>query len=79
VEYIEEAAVVGLIVLASAVYSLWRLTSARFHLRVIDSLGAVLGNPPWLANLHQNALKKVSGGCGSCASNTSPRKVRPLR
>jgi len=73
-----EAAVVTLIVLASAVYSVWRLTSARFHLRVIDSMGAALGNPGWLANLRQNTLRKLSGGCDSCASNVT-RKVRPLR
>jgi len=79
VEYIEAAAV-GLIVLASAIYSLWRLTSARFHLRVIDSLRAVVGSPAWLASLRQNTLHKLSGGCGSCASNvTSSRKVQRLR
>jgi hypothetical protein len=79
VEYIETA-VVALIVLSSVIYSVWRLTSARFHLRAIDSLGAVLGHPAWLANLRQKTLNKLSGGCDSCASNvTSSRKVRPLR
>ena len=71
-----EAAVVALIVVASAVYSLWRLTSARFHLRAIDSLGAVLGNPAWLANLRQNTLNKLTGGCDSCGSNVT-RARRP--
>jgi len=70
VEYLE-AAVVALIVVWCAIYSLWRLTSARFHLRVIDSLGSALGNPAWLANLRQNTLKKLSGGCDSCASNVT--------
>ena len=76
-EYIETA-VVALIVLLSALYSIWRLTSARFHLRAIDSLGTVLGNPAWLASLRQKTLNKLSGGCDSCGSNAT-RKVRPLR
>ncbi len=73
-EYIETA-VVALIVLSSAVYSLWRLTSARSHLRAIDSLAAVLGNTGWHANLRQKTLSKLSGGCDSCASNVT--RVRP--
>jgi hypothetical protein len=71
-----EAAAVALIVLASALYSAWRLTSARFHLRVIDSLGGVLGHPEWLGTLRQNTLNKLSGGCGSCATNVT-RARRP--
>jgi len=75
VEYIETA-VVALIVLWSFLYSLWRLTSARFHLRAIDSLGAVLRNPAWLANLRQQTLNKLAGGCDSCGSNAT-RERRP--
>ena len=76
-EFVEVVAV-ALVVLASAVYSLWRLTSARFHLRAIESLGTLLGNPLWLTTLRQNTLNKLPGGCDSCGSNVT-RKVRPLR
>jgi hypothetical protein len=69
-----ETGIVALIVLFSVFYSVWRLTSARFHLRAIDSLGSVLGKPAWLGRLRENTLSKLSGGCGSCASNIKPAR-----
>jgi hypothetical protein len=61
-----ENAAVALIVVVCVVYSAWRLTSARFHLRLIDLLGKHDG---WLARLRNRELSKLGGSCGSCASN----------
>ena len=81
-----ETSVVALIVLVSVVYSAWRLTSTRLHLRVINLLGRVAGNAPdgWVAHLRSRMLAKMSGGCGDCASNVKikahgPGPKPPLR
>jgi hypothetical protein len=74
-----EMLVVALIVLVSILYSAWRLTSARLHLRAIDLLGSVLGNSPggWVARLRGRALSQLSGGCGTCASNVKLKAHGP--
>jgi hypothetical protein len=79
-----QAILVTAIVIASAVYSLWRLTSVRFHLRMIDAVVRVAGTAPemWvgtvplregLARLRERTLNQIAAGggaCGSCAPNT---------
>jgi hypothetical protein len=70
-----QAIVVAAIVIASATYSLWRLTSVRFHLRMIDALGKVVGDSPesWVGKLRTKTLGQIAtggGACGSCAPNT---------
>ena len=67
--------VVAALVLASVLYSAWRLTSARFHLRVIDVLGHSFGDPGarpegWVARLRNRELSKLGGSCGACSSQT---------
>ena len=63
-----ETVVVGLIVIISVIYSAWRLTSARFHLRVIDALGRI-SSASWVARLRNRELAKLGSACGSCAAN----------
>ncbi|HEY4211384.1 MAG TPA: hypothetical protein VGM84_07880 [Steroidobacteraceae bacterium] len=70
-----QAILVAAIVIASAGYSLWRLTSVRFHLRMVDALGRVMGNSPesWVGKLRAKTLSQIAtggGACGSCAPNT---------
>ena len=74
-----ETAVVALIVLASILCSAWRLTSARLHLRAIELLGSIVGNAPggWVDSLRSRALAKMSGGCGTCASNVKLKAHGP--
>ncbi len=64
-----ETVLVASIVLVSVIYSVWRLTSARFHLRVIEILGRAGGPGPWLARLRDREWSKLGGSCGACASN----------
>ena len=65
--------IVALIVSVCAIYSAWRLTSARFHLRVIEMLGAFGGGAVrpdgWIGRLRSRELSKLGGSCGACSSN----------
>ncbi len=70
-----QAIVVTAIVIACASYSLWRLTSVRFHLRMVDALGKVMGDSPesLVGKLRAKTLSQIAtggGACGSCAPNT---------
>jgi hypothetical protein len=77
IEYIA----VGLIVIACAVSSAWRLMSARLRLRALEALAVIPGNPggSLLARLRQKTLAQLSGGCGACAraTNTVSATVPP--
>lgn len=68
-----ESILVALIVLACAVFSLWRLLSAPLRLRVLDWLPAGLGRSEsgWAGRLRRKALAELSGGCGACARGSS--------
>jgi hypothetical protein len=75
-----EEILVTAIVAASVVYSAWRMTSARVHLRVLDAVGHLLGNSSvsWLGSLRSSVLAKLSGGgCGACSSNVKLRQGLP--
>ena len=71
-----ETVVVGLIVIVSVIYSAWRLTSARFHLRVIDALGRI-SSASWVARLRNRQLAKLGSACGSCAANAKLKAHGP--
>jgi hypothetical protein len=70
-----ESLLVALIVLACALFSLWRLLSARLRLQLLDWLAAALGRPDrgWRGRLRRKALAELAGGCGACAR--APRKL----
>lgn len=66
--------VVALLVLASVLYSLWRLLSVRLRLRVLDflepALGKVASGP--LQQLRSKTLGLMSGGgCSACSEGAS--------
>jgi len=65
-----EPVLVGLIVLACAVFSTWRLMSTRLQLKTLDALSglpSLLGGR-WIGLLRQRILAKLSGGgCGACS------------
>ena len=70
---------VALVVLACAVFSTWRLLSARLRLKVLDALARLpgFGASGWLAALRARTLAR-SPGCGSCAPATgaaSPKQT----
>jgi len=72
-----ESLIVALIVIACAVFSVWRLLSARLRLRLIDALPRSLGAAErgWRGRIRQKTLASLSGGCGTCAK--APRVVNP--
>jgi hypothetical protein len=70
-----ESVLVASVVLVSVIYSVWRLTSARFHLRMIQMLGKAGGSRPWVARWRDRELSKLGGSCGTCAANVK-LKVR---
>jgi hypothetical protein len=86
-----EGLVVALIVTCCAVFSAWRLMSARLRLRLLDALAEAFGKAgvQLLTRLRQKTMAQVAGGCGACARATgtvsaiSPRANRkpaaPLR
>ena len=72
---------VGVLVIASALFAAWRLMSVRLRLRVLDALGS-LPRPlttPWLAALRSRALAQLAGGCAGCAAGGAPTPDAPAR
>ena len=66
-----EYLLVGLIVAACAIFSVWRLLSVRARLSVLDAPAALPGHPGgrWLTALRQRLLARLGGGCGSCTQS----------
>ena len=61
--------VVALLVALCAVYSTWRLLSARLRLRLLDEAALALpgvGSAAWFAALRAAALSKFAAGCANC-------------
>jgi hypothetical protein len=61
---------VGVLVLACGVFSLWRLSSVRVRLRALELLGAWPGvrRASWLARLRERTLAQQLNACGGCAA-----------
>ena len=74
-----QAIVVGLLVCACAVYSLWRLLSAAARLRLLQGLAQVpaVAGMGWFVALEQRTRARLEAGCGSCAaaSAASPKRT----
>jgi hypothetical protein len=69
-----QSVLVGVVVAACAVYSVWRLLSLNARLRLLDALGvlpAVL-TAGWLAALRQRTLAQLTTGCAGCAGGSTP-------
>jgi hypothetical protein len=68
-----QSILVAVIVGVCVIYSAWRLTSVRVHLRVLDVLGAFGASEArphgWLGRLRNRELSKLGGSCGACSSN----------
>ena len=66
--------VVGVLVIACALFAAWRLSSARLRLRALEVLRTlpVLRSAAWLAALRSRALAGLGGACGGCAQGTAP-------
>jgi hypothetical protein len=74
-----EALVVGLIVLAAALYAAWALTPATVRARAARRLGAwgrLPGRSAWAAHattaLEQAAARRLDSACGNCSAAPRP-------
>jgi hypothetical protein len=71
-----ESVLVALIVAACAVFSIWRLLSARTRLRLLDGIAAVIpACAQWgvFARLRGKVLARLVGGsCGACSQAAKP-------
>ena len=81
-----EAVIVGLIVLAAALYTIWRLLPASLRLRAahrIAEWGRHPGRPAWLQRTStavESAARKGVGACSDCSAvqaTPAPRDDRP--
>jgi hypothetical protein len=66
--------VVGVLVIACALFAAWRLSSARLRLRALEALRTlpVLRSASWLAALRSRTAAGLGGACGGCAQGTAP-------
>ena len=64
---------VGVLVVACALYSAWRLASVGLRLRALAALNTLPGaqRVPWLAALRARTLARQLGACGGCAQSTA--------
>jgi hypothetical protein len=62
----------GVLVIACALFSAWRLSSVRLRLRALETLAAVplLRRASWLARLQERTLAQQLRACGGCGGAT---------
>jgi len=80
--FVLQVVIVALLVALCALYSIWRLLSARLRLRLLDGLAAVpgIGSAAWFAALRAAALSRFAAGCAGCAptaTSAASRKQTP--
>jgi len=64
---------VGVLVIACALFAAWRLSTVRLRLRALDALATwpVVRHASWLATLRRRTLAGLGGACGGCAQGTA--------
>jgi hypothetical protein len=64
---------VAVLVAGCALFSAWRLASARVRLAALEALGALPGlrSVSWLAALRLRTQQDLGGGCAGCAKGTA--------
>jgi hypothetical protein len=69
---------VGVLVLACALFSAWRLMTVRLRLRALALLGTLpaLGRAAWLVRLRGRTLAQQLSACGGC-SQAAGRPATP--
>ena len=73
-EFVLQAFVVGVLVVASAAFATWRLAPARLKLRLLDRLEPDTAHL-WgrcVAHLRKGVAEELTHGCGACAHTPSP-------
>jgi hypothetical protein len=66
-----QAVLVGLIVVGCAIFSAWRLLSARVRLSVLEFAAPVMGKltPTVWARLRSQTVGQLAAGCSACSHN----------
>jgi hypothetical protein len=74
-----ESLIVAIIVIAAALFSVWRLMPDRHRLRLLQFLASRTGSNGWIATLERAARADLAKSCGGCSSNVAPeaRHRRP--
>jgi hypothetical protein len=74
-----ENMLVALIVVASALFSAWRLMSAGQRLKTLEFLGSLAGAriDARLAPVRARILGKLSQGCAGCSSASTQAAAKP--
>jgi hypothetical protein len=77
-----QVTVVTIVVVLCALYSTWRLLSARLRLRVVENLAALpgIGSATWVVSWRARLQAGSGAGCGSCAptvTSAASRKQTP--
>jgi hypothetical protein len=70
---------VGVLVIACALFSGWRLMTVRLRLRTLALLGMLpgVGRAAWLARLRERTLAQQLSACGGCSQASGPPPARP--
>jgi hypothetical protein len=77
-----QVAVVTIVVLLCALYSTWRLLSARLRLRIVETLAGLpgIGSATWFLSWRARLLSGSGAGCSACApsaTSAASRKQTP--
>jgi hypothetical protein len=69
VEFLLQAFVVGVLVVASTAFATWRLVPARLKLRLLDHLAPDTAHlwGRWVAHLRKGVAEQLAHGCSACA------------
>jgi hypothetical protein len=69
---------VGVLVIACALFAAWRLSSLRLRLRALERLGTwpALRRASWLARLRERTRARELHACGGC-SGAAGHTTRP--
>jgi hypothetical protein len=81
VEFVLQAFVVGVLVLASGAFVTWRLAPARLKLRLLDRLEPDTAHlwGRWVAYLRKGVADELTHGCSACARTPSPIQKKNAR
>ena len=73
-EFVVQAFVVSVLVLASALFAAWRLAPARLKLRLLDRMTPDTAHMwgRWIAYLRKGVAEELMHGCSACARAPTP-------
>jgi hypothetical protein len=71
---------VGVLVIACALFAAWRLSTVRLRLRALDALGTCgLRRASWLVRLRERTLAQELRACGGCSGPPAHSTGHPAK